>query len=208
MQKELRFSTEIRAEETGPDKAPRIVGYAATFDSETDIGGFDEVIRAGAFDDVLGDDVRALFNHDDSFVLGRTAAGTCRIGQDETGLWFEIDPPETAAARDLMKQIDRGDINQCSFMFSMLPDGERWSRRDGKQDLREIVKVARLYDVSVVTFPAYSETTAAIRSAAEVHKQGLETLDRHEPTEAAPEADDRHEPITTPARHLELDELS
>lgn len=208
MQKELRFSAEIRAEETGPDKAPRIVGYAATFDSETEISGFDEVIRAGAFSDVLGDDVRALFNHDEGFVLGRTTAGTAKIGQDDIGLWFEIDPPDTVAARDLMKQIARGDINQCSFMFSMLPDGERWSRREGKRDLREIVKVSRLYDVSVVTFPAYSETTAAIRSAAEVHKQGIETLDRHEPTEAAPEENDQHEPITTPARHLELDELS
>ena len=149
--------------------APKISGYAAMFDSPADIGWFREVIKAGAFDETLanGDDVRALFNHDPNLVLGRTKANTLRLSVDDKGLMYEIDPPDTQFARDLMESIRRGDVSQSSFAFETISD--RW-RTEDKQDVRELIKV-RLFDVSPVTYPAYEETSVGVRSHAEWKKR-------------------------------------
>jgi HK97 family phage prohead protease len=123
------------------------------------MGGFYEQIASGAFDDVLDNDVRAYFNHDENLLLGRVSSGTLRIGTDKRGLWYEVDLPETSYARDLMELMKRGDVNQSSFAF--LIDRDRWEERDGKT-YRIIEKVSRLLDVSPVSQPAYPDATSEL----------------------------------------------
>lgn len=145
---------EVRSETT---ERPTIAGYAAVFNHWADIGGFREQIAPGAFTKTLQEaDVRALVNHDANYVLGRTKSGTLRLWEDEHGLAFEVDPPEAQWAQDLMASIRRGDVDQMSFGFRAIKD--RW-----EGDERTLLEVA-LYDVSVVTFPAYAETEAHLRS--------------------------------------------
>ena len=162
---ERRFhvgKVELREGEAG--KPATIRGYAAKFNANSEnLGGFVEIIAPGAFDDVLGDDVRALFNHDANLILGRTKSGTCKIGVDATGLWYEITPPDTNTARDLMVSLKRGDVDQSSFAFSVSRDGQTWDETTGTLT-RTVLKVAKLYDVSPVTYPAYPDTEASART--------------------------------------------
>lgn len=139
--KERRVITAtVKVERRGDSDIPTLVGYAAKFDQVTDIGGFfNEVIRKGAFTGTIEDkdDVRALHNHDQNIVLGRTGPGTLRLKEDETGLRVEIDPPDTQQARDLMVSIDRGDIDQMSFGFTV--EEEKWNRGGADEpELREL----------------------------------------------------------------------
>ena len=161
------FKIELRAEGENP---PRIEGYAATFNAlSEEIWGFREMIEPGFFDDVLGDDARALFNHDRNFVLGRKANGTLDMSQDDQGLRVEIDPPQTGVINDLvLTPMKRGDINQMSFAFTVKPNGDDWREENG-QLIRVLKKggALRLYDVSVVTEPAYPQTSAQVRSKIE-----------------------------------------
>lgn len=156
-------------------------GYAAVFNKlSNDLGGpsygFRELIQPGAFDDVLKDDVRALFNHDPNFILARSrdGSGTLKIGTDDTGLWYEFEPAQTNAGRDLLVSIKRGDVDQSSFSFTVGMYGEKWTEetKDGKPFvLRTITKVARLYDVSPVTYPAYPDASVAVRSLEEFREE-------------------------------------
>jgi hypothetical protein len=157
---------EVRFADAEAQTGTTIRGYAARFNSPSQpIGGrFVEQIAPGAFDDVLGDDVRALINHDPSLILGRSVAGTLRLSVDGQGLAYEVDLPDVGYARDLATSIARGDINQSSFGFSLELDGEEWSRGEGGMKVRTITKVKRLYDVSPVTYPAYAEATVGLRS--------------------------------------------
>ena len=146
----------------------KIVGYAAVFDSPTSIrgafGDYQEVIRPGAFSKTIKEqDIRALYNHNENFVLGRNKAGTLRLSEDNVGLRMEIDIPDTSFARDLVVSMERGDVNQSSFAFS--PITQEWQRSGSadKPDER-ILQECRLYDCSVVTYPAYTDTVAAVRS--------------------------------------------
>jgi len=147
-------------------ESPKIVGHAAVFNSPTEIGsktwGWEESIAPGAFTDSIEvDDVRALFNHDPNFVLGRNVAGTLTLSEDRKGLKYVIDPPDTTVARDLMESIDRGDITGSSFGFEVLE--QKWSiTSDDTWDQRQLTKV-KLWDVSPVTFPAYDDTDVAKR---------------------------------------------
>lgn len=151
---------------TAGASAPRLSGYAAVFDSPTEIAGlFREVIAPGAFASAVGtDDVRALFNHDANFVLGRTTSGTLTLTEDETGLRYDVDPPDTQWARDLMVSVQRGDVSQSSFAFEVLDDDWVYGAR-GEMPVRTI-KSVRLHDVSPVTYPAYTDTTVSARSRA------------------------------------------
>ena len=159
------FDLDVELRAGGDDETMTIVGYAAKFDRESqDLGGFVEVIRAGAFTRaVKEDDVRALLNHDPNFVLGRTKSGTLRLSEDETGLRIEIDVPDAQWARDLYRSIERGDIDQMSFAFGVIKDA--WTRREDEtpDTLRELLDV-RLFDVSPVTYPAYEDTEVGVRS--------------------------------------------
>jgi len=133
-----------------------VIGHAAVFNSlSEDLGGFREKINPGAFDDVLDNDVRAYFNHDPNFLLGRVSAGTLRLGVDEKGLRYELDIPNTTAGRDLKENMRLGNITQSSFAFTIGKDGDSWERNDEGGDIRVINKINRLYDVSPVSLPAY-----------------------------------------------------
>lgn len=143
-----------------------IHGYAAVFNSMSeDLGGFREIIAPGAFSDTLDADVRALWNHDANHVLGRTKSGTLRLYEDQRGLRVEIDAPE--AAGWILDSMRRGDVDQMSFGFRTRDD--QWEMKDG-YPLRTLRKVD-LFDVSVVTFPAYPETDAAVRSLEEYRQE-------------------------------------
>ena len=162
MEKEIRSYEGSIQIETREDEPAKIVGHAAVFNKVSErLGWFREIIRPGAFDGIMEDDVRALFNHDSNIVLGRTKSATLKLEVDEQGLRYTITPPDTTAARDLMMSIGRGDISQSSFGFIIEKD--EWEQRDG-EDYRIIHKVKRLFDVSPVTFPAYPDTNVAKRS--------------------------------------------
>jgi uncharacterized protein len=153
-------SLEVRSEEGTESRM--IAGSAALFNSESEkLGWFYERIEPGAFDGVMDDDVRALFNHDPNLILGRTKSGTLRLQKNDSGLMYEIDPPDTSVARDLAVSIARGDVSQSSFAFEVGED--RWEM-DGEKEVRVIVRINRLYDVSPVTYPAYADTSVAKRS--------------------------------------------
>jgi HK97 family phage prohead protease len=161
MEREIRSMVgpaEVRDDAT----APRLSGYAAVFNQRANIAGlFDEEILPGAFTEAIGrDDVRALFNHDGNFVLGRSSSGTLRLVQDDHGLRYEVDPPDTTWARDLLVTVRRGDVSQSSFAFGV--DEEEWDYSNRAMPLRKI-KAVRLYDVSPVTYPAYDGTEVSAR---------------------------------------------
>ena len=142
-----------------------LTGYSAVFNSlSEDLGGFREKIQPGAFKNAIAkSDCRALFNHDANFVLGRSTAKTLRLKEDKTGLLMECDLPDTQFARDLMVSINRGDITQQSFGFTVKTD--IWEENRDKQEVtRTLTEIEELFDVSPVTFPAYPDTTVAKRS--------------------------------------------
>jgi HK97 family phage prohead protease len=166
---------ELRAE---ADKPKQILGYGAVFNAlSEDLGGFREIIEPGAFSDVLGDDVRALLNHDPNLLLGRTTAGTLGLTEDEVGLRYEITPPDTTYANDLIVSIGRKDLDQSSFAFRVAVKGETWKEPTESQPyyLRIIHKFARLFDVSPVTFPAYQATSVALRDYLQAISAGQAT---------------------------------
>ncbi|MGD9276351.1 MAG: HK97 family phage prohead protease [Candidatus Pacearchaeota archaeon] len=160
------------------NEVPKIVGYAAVFNQlSDDLGGFREKIKRGFFSDVLDDDVRALFNHDENMVLGRTKNGTLILEEDKKGLKIEITPPETSYAKDLMNLIKRGDINQMSFQW--ITEKDQWDSEDKNNVVRTLVKAKELWDVSPVTFPAYPQTIAGMRKTTppkQVYENHLEEL--------------------------------
>lgn len=162
-QVERRFlPQEFRVASDG--QPPRISGYAAVFNSMSeDLGFFREEIDPHAFDTVMGGnpDVRALFNHDSNIVLGRTTAGTLRLSVDARGLAYEIDPPDTQAARDLMVSMKRGDITQSSYGFIVKRD--QWADNADGSITRRVLELDELFDVSPVTYPAYTATAAQAR---------------------------------------------
>ena len=168
---------QLRAE--GDDSVRRLVGHAAVFNIRTDIGGFfEEQIRPGAFSEAIrNDDVRALIDHDSSLVLGRNTAGTLQLSEDDRGLRVEITPPDTQIARDLIVSMERGDINQMSFGFSMRGGIEEWDET-GEIPLRTIEKVGRLIDVSVVTFPAFPDAEVGLRSLNHFRTSSTPPVDR------------------------------
>jgi len=153
----LTRPVEVRAAQNGRT----IGGYAAVFNSTADIGGsFREVIAPGAFAGAMSADVRALIDHDSGRVIGRTTAGTLRLKEDDTGLSVEIDLPDTTDGRDLAVLMERGDISGMSFGFIVTK--QTWDET-GPIPTRTIEAVD-LREVSVVAFPAYDDTSIALRS--------------------------------------------
>lgn len=163
--KEIRAfegAIEVRQSEEGESRM--VEGYAAVYESNSEeMWGFIERIAPGAFDTALAvSDVRALVNHDPDKILARTASGTLTLSVDERGLKYSFEAPETTAGNDLLISLQRGDINQSSFGFTVAED--EWEFRDDGPDVRTITRVDRLFDVSPVTYPAYPDTTVAQRS--------------------------------------------
>lgn len=165
-------SPEVRAK-ADQEGVKRIEGYAALYNVETDLGWFIERIAPGAFDEVVQDDVRALFNHDPNYVLARSVngQGTLRLKLDESGLMYEFDVDQEFSNHvNLAKSIERGDVTQSSFAFTILKDEWTYNREQDK-DVRTILKVKRLYDVSPVTYPAYESTTVSARDIASAQER-------------------------------------
>jgi len=157
-----------RLEVRAGDAGRTIVGYAAMFNSQTVIGeNYREIIAPGTFASALGADVRALIDHDSGRVIGRTTAGTLRLREDATGLAIEIDLPDTSDGRDLGVLIDRGDISGMSFGFNVTK--QSW---DETGDIpTRTIQAVDLHEVSVVAFPAYPDTTIALRSLDEARRE-------------------------------------
>lgn len=165
----VEIPVEARAVEDSGER--RLSGYAALYGTETRIGSFfREVIEQGAFRSALArkDDVRALFNHSADVVLGRTTSGTLTLSEDETGLRYDVLLPDTQQARDLWTLVQRGDVTQSSFAFTV--KAEEWRDVDTAVPLR-VVKDVQLFDVSPVTYPAYNETTVSARSQVDALKE-------------------------------------
>ena len=148
-------------------------GYAAVYNSETDLGHFREVIKPGAFDDVLDNDVRALINHDPNLILGRTTNGTLELSVDERGLKYKVKLGDQQYAKDFYESVKRGDISQSSFAFTI--DEQSWNE---ERTVRSVDKVRQLLDVSPVTYPAYAAATVQARD------QQLETEEANAVAEA------------------------
>ncbi len=170
MTREVRTLGQIERRAPVEGQPRQIVGYAAVFNSDARIGDyFIERIAPGAFAAAIArDDVRCLFNHSDNLVLGRTASGTLRLSEDEKGLRYEVDTPDTAWARDLVTLIDRGDVSQSSFAFRATR--QEWDDT-GELPVRTILEV-ELLDVSPVTYPAYDDTQVGVRCLAEARSAG------------------------------------
>jgi len=170
MDREIRaIPAEFRIQQT-ENEPLKIIGYAARFNElSEEMWGMREKIAPGAFTEAIGkSDVRALWNHDPNYVLGRTKNGTLQIREDEQGLFYEVTPPDAQWARDLVESIKRGDVDQSSFAFTV--DVEQWDE-SGNPVVRTIVKVRELYDVSPVTYPAYPTATSGVRSLGDVAKE-------------------------------------
>lgn len=146
-------------------KGNKLGGYASVFDQTTDLGIFgQERIARTAFKRALDDprtDVRALWNHDSNFPLGRQSAGTLRLSVDSSGLEYEVSLPNTSYANDIRELVERGDVTGASFGF--IPDEWHWEG-EGEARARVHTSVGALIDVSPVTFPAYDGASTGLRS--------------------------------------------
>lgn len=156
-----------RAEE---GHGPRIECYFAVYDTIYAMWpGENETIAPGAFDGCEERDVRALIDHDSRLVLGRTTAGTLKLVPDEKGLYGVIEVNENDGdAMNLYARVQRGDVTQCSFGFD-IDEIEYHTQPDGT--VLDVIKRVTLYEVSVVTFPAYEETSAEARSLRDASRQ-------------------------------------
>ena len=150
-------------------------GHAAVFGKlSQNLGGFVERVAPGAFTKTIEEqDVRALFNHHEDHVLGRANAGTLRMVEDDDGLSYEIDLPDTTIGRDVATLLARGDVSGSSFGFRVID--EEWGETEQGFPLRTLKQVS-LRDVGPVTFPAYTDSKAALRSLAEKRSYDIDVL--------------------------------
>jgi len=165
------------------ENSRKISGYAAVFEQKTKIGTwYEEQIARGAFDECDFSRCVLNFNHDDNILLGRVSSGTLKIEVDEKGLRFECELPDTTTANDILTLIRRGDIEGCSFAFVVRESSWEWlSDEDPAQlDQRTIMKISEVFDVSVVTHPAYEQTSVDARSAEAAREQHREELRKEE----------------------------
>ena len=171
---ELRANTESRT----------IIGYAAKFEkwSEPILGWFREKIDRDAFSECDVTDVIMCFNHNVDSILARTTSGTLSLSTDEEGLRFEFEAPQTTLGNDMVELVRRGDISKCSFKFTVEEDEWRYADKDNglEYDERTIRRIGKLYDVSLVVYPAYNDTEASLRHLEERKQQFLNTQHNEE----------------------------
>ncbi len=154
------IGAEVRIE--GEGKNVRIVGYGAKYNQRSqDLGGFVEIIAPGAFGRALaeGQDVRGLFNHDPSLILGRTKSKTMELIEDAVGVRYSIAPGDNQAGRDAVVSIGRGDVDGSSFGFTVLED--RWDLM-GETVVRTLLDIRTLWDMGPVTYPAYLSSSSGL----------------------------------------------
>lgn len=157
------------------DNGMYIEGYFSVFNSNYEIyPGCTESVAPGAFSNTLGGDIKALCDHDTRLVLGRNKAGTLELREDSHGLWGRITiNPNDSDAVNLYERVKRGDVDQCSFGFEIVKE-ESDFRDDGT--VHFTIREVELFEVSVVTFPAYAETSVSARKqdVAEIQKRKLD----------------------------------
>ena len=155
------FLSEFKTREA--EESLFIEGYFSVFNSNYELfPGATESVVQGAFSETLGEDIRALINHETRLVLGRSKSGTLELKEDSHGLWGKIKiNPNDSDAMNLYERVKRGDVDQCSFGFEIL-DEETEYREDGS--IHWTIKKVRLYEVSVCTFPAYEATSVSART--------------------------------------------
>jgi hypothetical protein len=174
------YDVELRA--AGDSR--EVQGYAVVFNAPTDLGWFTEEIDRHAFDETDMSNVYLLFNHDENNVLAGTANNSLQMRIDDRGLFQTSEIVDTTVGEDSLKLVKNGLINKMSFAFTIDPDGgEEWISGADK-DHRIIRKISKLFDVSLVTYPAYNQTSAYARSQtdelAEEYKRRKEQSERLE----------------------------
>lgn len=176
----------LGVETRAADEKRTLVGYAAVFNSDTDIGGWwTERIAPGAFSGTIGGDIRALVDHDMGRVIGRTKSGTLRLAEDSKGLACEIDIPNTTDGNDLWELVERGDISGMSFGFRVTK--QEWDETIDPPV--RTIQAIELFEVSAVAWPAYDDT--------EIGKRSLqEWRDANQPEPAPEIADPAAAPVT------------
>ena len=189
---EKRTMGTIQVRESEGDEMT-LEGYAAVYNTETDLGHFREVIKPGAFDDVLTNDVRALINHNPDLIIGRTTNGTLELSVDERGLKYKVTLGEQQYAKDFYESVKRGDISQSSFAFTI--DKQSWNE---ERTVRSVDKVRQLLDVSPVTYPAYAAATVQARD----QQPEVETVEEVSETD-----NNTIEPETTNSTTMNLNEM-
>jgi uncharacterized protein len=171
MDREVRYFQPDKLEVRSDEDKRGLAGYAAVYDKDSELlyGSFIERIAKGAFTRTLksGRDVKAFWSHNDSMVLGSTRAGTLRLKEDDVGLAFDLDMPDTSWGKDAFETVRRGDVSGVSFGFDTVTD--KWETKNGKQ-LRTLVDL-ELYEISPCAIPAYPDTSVGLRSLAEAQKQ-------------------------------------
>ena len=158
------FNAEIRSADIQNEQMI-VEGYALKFNSlSQSFGNWREVIDPHALDNCDMSDVRCLVNHDTTLVLGRNTSGTLELNVDDVGLYFKCIFPNTSYAKDLFEVLKRGDVSQMSFGFFLAPNGDAFSKdpENSGMFIRTLKEIEKIYEVSIVTIPAYEETNVEI----------------------------------------------
>jgi len=175
------YNLESRLEKRNNGKEV-VVGYGSIFNSRSEnLGGFYEFISPEAISEetINNSDVRALINHDPNLILARSqnGKGNLKLSVDEKGLRYEYEMPDLSYAKDLSTNLKNGNITQSSFAFTIDANGETWETDEEGRDIRTITKIDRLYDISSVTYPAYSDASSDLvvaQRSLSVYKQDQE----------------------------------
>ena len=162
---------DIKARSANDDSKMVLEGYALKFEKETELWkGFKEVIRKGALDNTDMSRVFLLFNHNDDVILAGTSNNSLELQVDDIGLKFRAELVDTQTSKEVYTLAKQGLLTKCSFSFKTAKNGYKYSRIDDKNELGEIVDIETLYDVAVVTYPAYDDT--------EVYARDIKALER------------------------------
>lgn len=164
MERIIRFNdVELRSEQ----ETPRISGIPIVFNQRTNMGWYDEMIDSHALDQTDLSDVILNFNHDDNIVLARTTNQSLVLEINGDNVFMTGDVIDTTQGLDVWKLVRNGLINKMSFAFVIANGGDEWKQEADGRELRVIRNIEKLYDVSLVTFPAYAQTSAFVRSFGE-----------------------------------------
>ena len=162
----FRTSVELRNEgDTDDEMIRQLLGHAALFNvMSQDLGGFQEVIRPGAFKKTISEgDIRMHWNHNHDYILGRTKPKTLRLSEDDQGLAFENDMPSNPIAQSFAESVVRGDVDQMSFGFRAVRENWIYAQDDRELDTRELLEI-RLFEISPVVYAAYRQTDVEARA--------------------------------------------
>ena len=155
-----------------------VSGYAAVFEKESvNLGGFTEIIHRGAitYETINNSDVFATLDHDTSYIVARSrnGKGSLQLSIDDNGLYFEFELPQTEKGNEIRSYLERDEINQCSFCFTLDvndKEAQKWSIRNNMQ-YREIFKIEKLYDIALCFQPAYPDAQVSLRKALQEEKE-------------------------------------